>query len=43
MEHDRMMVSILLKEKERIYYDIVFLEPYFGCILMGQLVFVAFF
>lgn len=33
---DRRMVSVLLKK--RIYYDIVLLESYFGCILIGQLV-----
>ena len=41
MEHDRRMVSVLLKEKERIYYDIV-LESYFGCILIGQSVSMVF-
>ena len=43
MEHDRMMLRVLLKEKERVCYDIVVLKSYFGCILIDQLVCVVFF
>lgn len=39
MEGDRMM---LLKEKERVCYDIVILKSYFVCILIDQLVCVVF-
>lgn len=37
------MVSVLLKEKERVCYGIVVLKSYFRCILIDQLVCVVFF
>lgn len=38
-----MMLRLLLKEKERVCYDIVVLKSYFRCILIDQLVCVVFF
>lgn len=38
-----MMLRVLLKEKERVCYDIVVLKSYFRCILIDQLVCVVFF